>query len=660
MKDIYQGLNAQQLEVVNHRGGTCIVVAGPGSGKTRSITTRAGALVREGVPPEAILMFTFTRASYRTMLKRAKAIDPRCEFLTIGTYHSIASKVINQNFHLFGKDRPFTILDGDNPATIVSEIMEPIKGTEKNWPRATTIAKIISFGVNTGRTIEETMNVKVNWLKYIDFLPQIEEIAKKYGEYKYSRGMIDYDDCLQYFGALLVDPEIGPLLRKRWRYVMGDEHQDTNVLQLDIVKALAMDGMDLMVVGDPPQSIYGFRGSAPATMTQFRDAYPDARVVNLEINYRSTPEIIDLVNAVDKKMGLPFQRTLSSGRASIGEKPVLVDVMDTAGEANAIVESILKDKAEGGEISDHAILVRSMTAGRRIEIEMVARQIPYRVMGGIKINEALHVRDLLDILRLTQNVQHEPAWMALLTRFPKMGPKGARPIIDVLMKSADMAEAIDYLESGDLPTKVSFQPLADALRDATISGMPAQAVQEIIGAMKPVWSNIWFEDWESRLRDLDAINTIAEEYGSISDFITALTLDGSYDKATKDQAQMPDEWPLTISTIHSAKGLEWKHVHIPGFTQYSIPSVMAETDEEMAEEWRVFFVAVSRAERTLRLYKPRLSNNGKIIERSAFEDTIRRFMDRENGVKTHQINAGPIDTKHRISIPGMGAGPPTR
>jgi DNA helicase-2/ATP-dependent DNA helicase PcrA len=659
MKDIYEGLNAQQLEVVRHRGGSCIVVAGPGSGKTRSITTRAGALVREGVPPESILMLTFTRASYQTMLKRAKAIDPRCEFLTIGTYHAVASKVVNQNFHLFGKDRPFTVLDGDNPATIVSEIMEPIKGTEKNWPRATTIAKIISFAVNTGRTIEEAMNAKTNWAKYIDFLPHIQTIAEQYAQYKYVRGMIDYDDCLQYFGALLVDPQIGPLLRQRWKYVMGDEHQDTNVLQLDIVQALAMDGMDLMVVGDPSQSIYGFRGSAPATMSRFQQAYPDSRIVNLETNYRSTPEIIDLVNAVDRKMGLPFQRTLVSGRPSIGQKPVLVDVMDTAGEATAIVENILKDKADGGEISDHAILVRSMTAGRRIEIEMVARQIPYRVMGGIKINEALHVRDLLDILRLTQNVQHEPAWMALLTRFPKMGPKGARPIIDALMKSASMAEAIDYLESGDLPTKVSFQPLADALRDSTIAGLPAQAVQEIIGAMKPVWSSVWFEDWESRLRDLDAINTIAEEYGSISDFITALTLDGSYDKATKDQAQMPDEWPLTISTIHSAKGLEWKHVHIPGFTQYSIPSVMAETDEELAEEWRVFFVAVSRAERTLRLYKPRLSNNGKVIERSAFEETIRPFMDRENGVRAHQISAGPIQTDARISLaglrPGLGA-----
>lgn len=653
MKDIYQGLNAQQMEVVRHRGGSCIVVAGPGSGKTRSITTRAGALVREGVPPESILMLTFTRASYQTMLKRAKAIDPRCEFLTIGTYHAVASKVINQNFHLFGKDRPFTILDGDNPATIVSEIMEPIKGTEKNWPRATTIAKIISFGVNTGRTIEEAMNAKTNWAKYIDFLPQIQQISEQYGRYKYDRGMIDYDDCLQYFGALLVDPKIGPLLRKRWKYVMGDEHQDTNVLQLNIVQALAMDGMDLMVVGDPSQSIYGFRGSAPATMTKFQEAYPASRIINLEINYRSTPEIIALVNAVDKKMGLPFQRTLVSGRPSLGIKPALVDVMDSAGEATAIVESILRDKGEGGEISDHAILVRSMTAGRRIEIEMVARQIPYKVMGGIKINEALHVRDLLDILRLTQNVQHEPAWMALLTRFPKMGPKGARPIIDVLMKSANMAEAIDYLESDDLPTKVSFQPLADALRDATISGLPAQAVQEIIGAMKPVWSSVWFEDWEARMRDLDAINTIAEEYGSISDFITALTLDGSYDKATKDQAQMPDEWPLTISTIHSAKGLEWKHVHVPGFTQYSIPSVMAETDEEMAEEWRVFFVAVSRAERTLRLYKPRLSNNGKIIERSSFEDTIRKHMDRENAVKAHQIHTGPIETEFRIAIPGL-------
>lgn len=658
MKDIYEGLNDQQLEVVRHRGGSCIVVAGPGSGKTRSITTRAGALVREGVPPEAILMLTFTRASYQTMLKRAKAIDPRCEFLTIGTYHAVASKVINQNFHLFGKDRPFTILDGDNPATIVSEIMEPIKGTEKNWPRATTIAKVISFAVNTGQTIEEVMKGKANWAKYADFIPAIEQIAEQYGRYKYDRGMLDYDDCLQYFGALLVDPQIGPLLRQRWKYVMGDEHQDTNVLQLNIVQALAMDGMDIMVVGDPSQSIYGFRGSAPATMTQFQAAYPDSRIINLEVNYRSTPEIIELVNAVDKAMGLPFQRTLVSGRPSIGQKPVLVDVMDTAGEATSIVESILKDKAEGGDISNHAILVRSMTAGRRIETELIGRQIPYKVMGGIKINEALHVRDLLDILRLTQNVQHEPAWMALLTRFPKVGPKGARPIIDALMRSSSLAEAIDYLESEDVPSKVSFQPLADALRDATLAGIPAQAVQEVVGAMKPIWSTVWFDDWEGRLRDLDAINTIAEEYGSISDFITAMTLDGSYDKATRDQADMPEEFPLTISTIHSAKGLEWRHVHIPGFTQFSLPSVMAETPEEIAEEWRVFFVAVSRAERSLRLYRPRLSNNGKIIERSIFEPVISRYMDRENAVKSHQINAGPIQTDARIAFaplrPGLG------
>ncbi|MFZ3481850.1 ATP-dependent helicase [Sphingomonas sp. 3-13AW] len=653
MKDIYQGLNEQQLEVVKHRGGSCIVVAGPGSGKTRSITTRAGALVREGVPPESILMLTFTRASYQTMLKRAKAIDPRCEFLTIGTYHAIASKIINQNFHLFDKKRPFTVLDGDQPATIISEIMEPIKGVEKNWPRARSIAKVISFAVNTGQTIEQVMLAKSGWAKYADFIPQIEKIADLYARYKYDHSMIDYDDCLQYFGALLVDPQIGPLLRQRWRYVMGDEHQDTNVLQLNIVQALAMDGMDLMVVGDPSQSIYGFRGSAPATMTQFQHAYPDSRVINLEVNYRSTPEIIDLVNAVDKKMGLPFQRTLVSGRPSSGIKPTLVDVMDTAGEAAAIVESILKDKADGGEISDHAILVRSMTSGRRIETELIGRQIPYKVMGGIKINEALHVRDLLDILRLTQNVQHEPAWMAVLTRFPKVGPKGARPVIDLLMKSANIAEAIDVLEGGAVPSKVSFQPLADALRDATLAGMPAEAVQEVISAMKPIWSAVWFEDWEARMRDLDAINTIAEEYSSISDFITAVTLDGSYDRATKDQAQMPDEWPLTISTIHSAKGLEWKHVHIPGFTQFSIPSAMAETDEEIAEEWRVFFVAVSRAERTLRLYKPRLSNNGKIIERSVFEETIQRFVERENGVKAHQISAGPIETESRISIPAL-------
>ena len=648
MKDIYEGLNAQQRAAVDHRGGRCIIVAGPGSGKTRTITTRAGALVREGVPPEAILMLTFTRASYQAMLKRAKAIDPRCEYLTIGTYHAIAAKVINQNFHLFGKDRAFTILDGDDPAGIISEIMEPIKGTEKNWPRASTIGKVISYSINTGMSIKDAVNLK--WSKYADFIERIEQIAAEYAEFKFNRGMLDYDDCLMYFGSLLVDENIGPLLRKRWRYVMGDEHQDTNVLQLNIIQALALDDMDVMIVGDPSQSIYGFRGSAPATMTQFQQAYPDSRIINLETNYRSTPEIISLVNAVDKAMGLPFERTLVAGRPSIGIKPKLVDVMDSGGEAAAIVENILQDKAAGGEISDHAILVRSMNAGRRIETELISRQIPYKVMGGIKIDEALHIKDLLSILRLTQNTLHEPAWMRMITRFPKIGEKGARPIVDVLMKSSSLAEAIDYLESEEISKKVSFQMLADALRDAALSGSPAEAIQAALSAMKPLWSTLWSDDWEARLRDIDAVTLIAEEYASISDFVAALTLDGSYNRESKDQASMPDEWPLTISTIHSAKGLEWKHVHIPGFTQFSLPSVMAETDEEMAEEWRVFFVAVSRAERTLRLYKPRVSHKGNLIERSIFEPKILAYVDRENAVKTHQISAGPIETNARVAF----------
>ena len=331
---ILDGLNPQQAAAVAHREGPAVVIAGPGAGKTRVLTARAASLLAEGVKPERILLLTFTRAAANTMIGRARAADERAEFLTAGTFHSWGIKILNANSHVFGLDKPFTMLDQGDTEDLVKRVMEPLKG-EKNWPRASTIAKIISYATNTQMSVVDALAKKAP--DHIELAEEVEKVRDALVELKISKGLIDYDDVLSYLSMLLEDEEIGQKIREQYDYVMVDEYQDTNELQLGIVHGLVGNNGNVTIVGDPGQSIYAFRGGAPATMARFRDAFPGTKVIPLETNYRSSPEIIELVNAIDGRMDIGFERTLRAGRPS-GPKPVIMDVSDNAAEAAAIAD----------------------------------------------------------------------------------------------------------------------------------------------------------------------------------------------------------------------------------------------------------------------------------------------------------------------------------
>lgn len=649
--DVMQGLNIDQAAAVAHRGGPAIVVAGPGAGKTRVLTARTGSLLQQGVQPEGILLLTFTRSASSTMIRKSRGVDSRAEFITAGTFHSWGIKVINANAHIFGLDRPFTVLDKDDVAELIKKAIEPLKG-ENNWPRASTVHKIISFAANTQMSIADAVAAKTP--DHIGIAEDIEKVRDAYMDMKLAKGLIDYDDVLSYMAILLGDEEIGAQIRSAYTHVMVDEYQDTNALQLAIVHGLVGDDGDVMIVGDPGQSIYAFRGGAPATMKNFQESFPRSKVFTLNTNYRSSPEIVAVVNAIDKQMQNGFERNLNSGRAETGVKPVIIDVADSAAEAKAIADSILDDKANGGEVCEHAVLVRSTAAGRRIEAEFISRKIPHKVSGGTRIDEAAHIRDLLSIARITSNLSHEPAWLRMTGRFRKIGAKAAQQITDRVMMSMNVEDAVTMLREESNNRKTELYLLADAIQAVASASTVADGLQAAIDAMSPIWATIWQEDWASRARDLEAVLLIAEEHPNIDSFLTTITLDASFDKQDQGSMERPEEDPVTISTIHSAKGLEWKNVHVPAFVQGGMPSLFANGPEEQDEELRIFYVAASRAEKTLAFYRPRFNGQGNFTSASVFEGIMRGLVVQTDQPRPMQsAGAAKIQTNRQIDLRSM-------
>lgn len=648
MEELLEGLDDEQRAAVCHREGPAIVIAGPGSGKTHTLTTRAAALLAEGVPPEAIMMITFTRNAAKGMVRRASALDPRAAYMTAGTFHSVGSRIVQANHTLLGCDRPFTILDGDDVAQLLKRHIEEVRHGAKNWPRAATVAKVISYATNTGIGIEESLRLRAP--DYEHLADEIVDIAERHAIHKLDHGLLAYDDILTMWAALLEDEEIGGELRRRWRYIMLDEQQDANWLQQQVVQGLAGPGGNVMAVGDASQAIYGFRGSSPGVLRQFQKLHPDAKIYQISSNYRSTEAIVALGAAIDRHIDTGFTRDLRSATGRAGEKPMIVDVHDAATQAQVIADAILKDKMNGGELSDHAVLVRSMTNARRIEAEFLSRKIPFTVQGGTRIDEAAHIRDLLSVARLVGNLQHEPAWIRLLTRFPRIGDKAAGEIAATVMRSENIEQTAEILQREGAARKTGLATLADALIAASRDGTPADRLERVINEMGDVWKTVWEEDWKSRSRDLEAVLMIAQEHGTMADFLTAITLDGSIDREGVVATEKPDERPVTISTVHGAKGLEYKHVHIPSFIQGGMPSMFSNTPEEKDEERRIAFVAVTRAKDTLTFYRPRFSESNNLTSISDYEPHISRYVTQRKHIRENPAGDAKVESNRRIDM----------
>ncbi len=626
--DVLDGLNEQQRRAVTHQGGPLLVLAGAGTGKTRTLVARAAWLRgAQGVPASRILLLTFTRRAASDMLARAAAGSGSSERICGGTFHAIAHKIIRQHAESFSLPPQFTILDPGDVADIL-DVLRPDHGLAEagqRAPRAAACADIYTRCVNTGRPVSEVVTAGFPWCT--PFTGQLAGLFRAYTVRKRARHLLDFDDLLLLWQAALADPVAGPVLRGMFDAVLVDEYQDVNAVQASIVRLLQPDGKQLTCVGDDAQAIYGFRGADPAHLRQLATDYPGLDIVRLDRNYRSRQGILDLANLIRPSApGLDLTLTGDRGPGQLGESglaPLLVRCHDEATQAREICARVLAAHEDGAALRDQAVLVRAAHHSDILEIELGARKIPYVKFGGLRFTDTAHVKDFLATARILANPADDLAWFRLLRLHEGIGPVHARRVLAALMAGpagpdspADPADG--WQQAIDAAPARSRRALATTLgRLADAAGGPAsptvtasqrtapasQAVA-ILEILDPL-IRARYPDAAVRITDLQRLADAAAAQPSLHDALAELTLDPPVSAADLAGPPRLDEDYLTISTIHAAKGLEWPIVHLPHLVDGALPSDMALGDPGgLAEEHRLFYVAITRARDHLYLYAP--------------------------------------------------------
>lgn len=625
---ILQGLNKEQRQAAEAIDGAYLVVAGAGSGKTTVLSRRVAALVEAGIDPSSILLLTFTRAAAKNMLDRAKRITPAAIDVVGGTYHAIAHRLVLENYRMFRLPEKPTLIDPDDVSSAFKKIAVRLGGKDENLPKGSTLAKAHSFAINTRRDLSDVIHDRYSEFSYaVEFF---EKCAAEYKLYKRSRGLLDYDDLLVAWDAMMDHPVVGEAVRNRFKYILVDEDQDSNAIQCSIVAKLGGQNPNVMVVGDPAQSIYAFRGAAPRTMFEFIERWPHATTIKLNTNYRSTEEILTIANAVDRDMRERFDRELLPAPGAVGDTPLMTQVGDVESEAKYIADKILDRKDDGVDLGEQAILVRSMNTARHIEAELVRRRIPYKVSGGIKINDAAHIKDMLCMARCASNPLDEPAWLRVLTMARTVGEKKG---MQVYSKIADAVNESFLADPGEIIMDLCKKSpdagsISEAYRILAAGGPPVEILERAMAVVEELFK-LRYDDWSSRKNDINAVIGLAEGQESLDSFLSTMSLDYSIDKKREITGEMQEENPVTISTVHSAKGLEWDVVYIPSFIQGHLPSAYANGYEEIEEEKRVLYVAVTRPRKVLEITKPTVGFKGVFLQQSNFEYLISPFCEHQ-------------------------------
>lgn len=605
-------LNAAQRNAATVTEGALLVIAGAGSGKTRTLVYRLAHLVEQGVPPEAILLLTFTRRSAQEMLRRAtQLVDERCRRVTGGTYHSFANSILRRFAQLLGYGPSFTIIDRSDAVDLVGMLRsgEDDSRRQRRFPRADTLVNLYSKRINTHRSLKEVLEEEMP--QFLDDLPAIERIEQRYAERKLEQNIMDYDDLLVQLRRLLVEqPGVRKKLAATFKYIMVDEYQDTNRLQAQIAALLAAGHGNIMVVGDDAQSIYSFRGANFRNIIDFPKLFPDCRTVLLEQNYRSTPPILDLANRVLDKAREKFSKQLFSHLEGT-QKPFFVRTTDAHSQAQFVCDKILELREEGVSLADMAVLSRAAWHSNVLELELGNRNIPFRKFGGIRFVEAAHIKDVSALLKISLNPLDTAAWFRVLQLFDGIGPKTAQQIAaDVADHDGDPSVLVgpNYERRRYGPDLSALYKLLSKLRDEHLD--LSQRLEMALGAYR-AWMNHKYDDAVRRQQDLQALEVVAKRYDDLEAFLSDLAIDPPDFVHTQSHEDTEDEW-LTVSTVHSAKGLEWQAVFVLHMNAGRFPTFNASDYEE---ERRLFYVAVTRSKRLLYLLKPEeLTGRGGFYE----------------------------------------------
>jgi len=649
---LLDGLNEQQRRAVTHQDGPLLVLAGAGTGKTRTLVARAAWLRGgQGVPASRILLLTFTRRAASDMLARAAAFADGTGSgdtggrICGGTFHAIAHKIIRQHAESFSLPPQFTILDPGDTVDIL-DVLRPDHGladSGQRTPRAAACADIYTRCVNTGRPVSEVVTAGFPWCA--PFTSQLAGLFRAYTARKRARNLLDFDDLLLLWQAALADPVAGPVLRGMFDAVLVDEYQDVNAIQASIVRLLQPDGKQLTCVGDDAQAIYGFRGADPAHLRQLAADYPGLEIVRLGRNYRSRQGVLDLANLIrPSSPGLDL--TLTGDRGP-GMAPLLVRCHDEATQAREICARVLDAHEDGAALRDQAVLVRAAHHSDILEIELGARKIPYVKFGGLRFTDTAHVKDFLAAARILANPADDLAWFRLLRLHEGIGPVHARRVLDALSPGPDgPADAWPRaVEAAPARSRRALAATLGRLADAagTLTTAGAAQAAAILAILDPL-IRARYPDAAVRINDLQRLADAAAAQPSLHDALAELTLDPPV--SASDLAGPPrlDEDYLTISTIHAAKGLEWPIVHLPHLVDGALPSDMALGDPGgLAEEHRLFYVAITRARDHLYLYAPqRLHYHRRGRDDRHGFGQLTRFLPPEALAACDRVTAAPL------------------
>jgi DNA helicase-2/ATP-dependent DNA helicase PcrA len=613
-----ESLNPEQRRAVEHGAAglgpfaPLLVIAGAGSGKTNTLAHRVAHLIVNGADPRRILLMTFSRRAASEMTKRVeriarKVLGDNAGTMTdalawAGTFHGIGARLLREYADQIGLDPAFTIHDREDSADLMNLIrhQKGFSKTESRFPTKGTCLAIYSRCVNAEVSIEEVLGSSFPWCA--GWAAELKELFAAYVEAKQQQNVLDYDDLLLYWAQTMSDPALASNIGDRFDHVLVDEYQDTNRLQSSILLALKPGGHGLTVVGDDAQSIYSFRAATVRNILDFPSQFsPQADIITLDRNYRSTQTILAAANGVIDLAKERFTKNLWTERTS-GTKPQLVTVRDETDQARCIVERVLENRESGTLLKQQAVLFRTSSHSGPLEVELTRRNIPFVKFGGLKFLDAAHIKDMLALLRFVENPRDRVAGFRLLHLIPGVGPTSAQRVLDHM---ADVVDPIAALATAPTPPRAGddWKIFTHAVADIADSKWPADLER----------ARLWYEphldriheDSETRRADLIQLEQIANGYPSRERFLTELTLDPP--DATSDHAGMPllDEDYLILSTIHSAKGQEWKSVFVLNVVDGCMPSDLgAGTTAEIEEERRLLYVAMTRAKDDLHLIVP--------------------------------------------------------
>jgi DNA helicase-2/ATP-dependent DNA helicase PcrA len=591
-------LNPQQKQAATTTAQNCLILAGAGCGKTKTIVARAAYLIDQGLPAQQIQILTFTRRSASEIVTRVEQhMGAQAKGLRASTFHTFCMYLLRRNPRAFGLTQ-FSIIDRDDQLLMFRLLRGKDKGNA--LPKAAELCDLYSYARNTKTKLSDALVEQLP--QALEYKAQIAELMKAYEQRKQERNFLDYDDILAIVAVHLQNsPELVNWVTSFCHALLVDEMQDTNPLQWALLQPL-VGKVKLFCVGDDAQSIYGFRGADFENIHHFKERVPDAEVLTLEMNYRSTQGILDLSNWLLEQSQIEYDKHLQAYRGK-GLKPQLHILSNEFEEANWIIQDLNRRHMQGAAWTEHMVLLRSGFSGRYLEGALIAANIPYRFIGGVKLLESAHVKDVLSLLRVSVNPQDDLAWMRFLTLWDGVGDVGASKLAQELIQLPDIEACCQRLERH---SKVQQQAILILMQLDVLQQHVEACVGLALDALnEQLENNYKTKDWSRRVKDFDLVKQLARKHSALGEFLEEYVLDPI---SVSEIDKTPDQDLVTLITIHSAKGAEQKVCYVPHVSPNQYPHARAQGDfDDVEEERRVLYVALTRAEDELILTKQNLN-----------------------------------------------------